>query len=48
MSAKKEKEIKPHSEKPRQACPKCGEGTYLAEHKDRAHCGRCGYTRWKK
>lgn len=29
-------------------CPKCGEGVYLAEHKDRLHCGKCGYTRWKK
>lgn len=29
------------------ACPKCGEGIYLAEHKDRYHCGKCGYTRWK-
>ena len=29
-------------------CPKCGEGIFLAEHKDRFHCGKCGYTRWKK
>lgn len=28
-------------------CPKCGEGVYLAEHEDRYHCGKCGYTRWK-
>jgi small subunit ribosomal protein S27Ae len=28
-------------------CPKCGEGVRLAEHKDRFHCGKCGYTRWK-
>jgi small subunit ribosomal protein S27Ae len=28
-------------------CPKCGPGTFLAEHKDRTHCGRCGYTKWK-
>lgn len=31
----------------KQACPKCGEGYFLAEHKDRMHCGKCGYTRWK-
>ena len=29
-------------------CPKCGAGVFLAEHKDRLHCGKCGYTRWKK
>lgn len=28
-------------------CPKCGPGTRLAEHADRCHCGKCGYTRWK-
>jgi small subunit ribosomal protein S27Ae len=26
------------------ACPKCGAGVFLAQHKDRNHCGRCGYT----
>lgn len=26
------------------ACPKCGPGTFLAEHKDRRSCGRCGYS----
>lgn len=25
-------------------CPKCGAGVYLAVHKDRLYCGRCGYT----
>jgi small subunit ribosomal protein S27Ae len=25
------------------ACPKCGAGTFLAEHKDRNTCGKCGY-----
>ncbi len=24
-------------------CPKCGPGTFLAEHKDRRACGSCGY-----
>ena len=28
-------------------CPKCGPGVYLAEHKDRVSCGRCGYTEFK-
>ena len=25
------------------SCPKCGEGTYMAAHKDRRVCGKCGY-----
>ncbi len=25
-------------------CPKCGPGVFMAEHKDRYHCGRCAYT----
>jgi small subunit ribosomal protein S27Ae len=24
-------------------CPKCGPGIFLAEHKDRWACGKCGY-----
>lgn len=32
----------------RRWCPKCGEGAFLAEHPDRASCGRCGYTEFKK
>jgi len=29
------------------ACPKCGPGTFLAEHSDRRSCGRCGYSESK-
>jgi len=25
------------------SCPKCGPGVYLAGHKDRLTCGKCGY-----
>jgi len=25
-------------------CPKCGEGTFMAPHKDRYTCGKCLYT----
>ncbi len=25
-------------------CPKCGAGVFLAIHKDRMHCGKCGYS----
>jgi ubiquitin-small subunit ribosomal protein S27Ae len=32
----------------RRACPKDGPGVFLAEHKDRFSCGRCGYTEFKK
>jgi len=25
------------------SCPKCGPGTFLANHKDRLYCGNCHY-----
>ncbi len=28
----------------RKSCPRCGEGIWLAKHKNRLCCGRCGYT----
>ncbi|HDN83178.1 MAG TPA: 30S ribosomal protein S27ae [Candidatus Altiarchaeales archaeon] len=28
-------------------CPKCGEGVFMAKHKDRETCGRCHYTEFK-
>ena len=31
----------------RRHCPKCGDGVFLAEHKDRISCGKCGYTEFK-
>ncbi|MCF2142177.1 MAG: 30S ribosomal protein S27ae [Candidatus Heimdallarchaeota archaeon] len=30
----------------RKECPRC-KGSFLAEHKDRRHCGHCGYTEYK-
>ena len=30
------------------SCPKCGPGVFLAKHKDRKSCGRCGYTEMAK
>ena len=32
----------------RKECPRCGRGVFLAEHKDRLTCGKCGYTSFKK
>jgi len=32
----------------RRSCPKCGPGVFLAEHKDRLHCGKCSYTEFKE
>ena len=29
-------------------CPKCGPGFFLANHKNRATCGKCGYVEFKK
>ena len=25
------------------SCPKCGAGVFMAKHKDRWTCGKCGY-----
>ena len=35
-------------ERKNKMCPKCGDGTFLAAHKNRAHCGKCGYTEFQK
>jgi ubiquitin-small subunit ribosomal protein S27Ae len=29
-------------------CPKCGDGIFLGEHKDRYYCGKCSYVEIKK
>ena len=34
-------------ERLRNECPKCGPGVYMADHKDRLSCGKCGYTEFK-
>lgn len=31
-----------------QTCPKCGPGMFLGLHKNRKHCGKCGYTEFLK
>jgi len=28
-------------------CPKCGAGVFMAQHKDRSSCGKCGYAEMK-
>jgi small subunit ribosomal protein S27Ae len=49
---KPKKSVKPHTfyeksgdglKRKNKFCPKCGKGTFLAKHKDRLVCGRCGY-----
>jgi small subunit ribosomal protein S27Ae len=35
-------------ERVRPTCPRCGDGVFLAVHKDRYSCGKCGYTKFKK
>jgi len=32
----------------RKICPKCGPGVFLAQHKNRSSCGKCGYTQYNK
>lgn len=29
-------------------CPRCGPGTFMADHGERLACGKCGYTEWKQ
>ena len=29
-------------------CPRCGAGTFLAQHDNRLHCGKCNYTEFTK
>jgi len=53
--AKKEKKKKQHKgrwelyessgglKRKNKSCPKCGQGTFMAQHKDRHTCGKCGY-----
>ena len=56
MAEKKEKKKKPGKKRhefyegakaKNKSCPKCGEGYFLAEHKDRRTCGKCGYVESK-
>ncbi len=35
-------------ERTKPVCPKCGPGVFMAAHKDRVSCGKCGYTEFKK
>ena len=30
------------------SCPKCGPSVFMAAHKDRLTCGKCGYTEFLK
>ncbi|MHA1223656.1 MAG: 30S ribosomal protein S27ae [Candidatus Heimdallarchaeaceae archaeon] len=32
----------------KKVCERCGDSVYMAEHKDRYTCGKCGYTMYKK
>lgn len=41
LEGKELKRLRPH-------CPRCGPGVFMAEHKNRWACGRCGYTDFKK
>ena len=32
----------------KKSCPKCGTGVFMAAHKERTTCGKCGYTEFAK
>ncbi|NAL76741.1 30S ribosomal protein S27ae [Nitrososphaera sp. AFS] len=29
-------------------CPRCGKGVFMAEHRDRFSCGKCGFTEFSE
>lgn len=35
-------------ERTNKSCPKCGSGSFLASHKERLSCGKCGYVEANK
>ena len=35
-------------ERIKKICDRCSDGIFMAEHKDRFYCGKCGMTVWKK
>jgi len=37
-----------NAERKKKACPRCGQGTWLGEHKGRSYCGKCGYTEFHR
>ena len=36
------------TERKNKFCSKCGSGIFMAKHKDRETCGKCGYTTFNK
>ena len=36
------------AERKNKFCSKCGPGIFMAKHKDRETCGKCGYTTFNK
>lgn len=36
------------AERSLKSCPKCGQGFFMAQHKERTTCGTCGYTEFSK
>lgn len=54
---KKHMSLKPHEyydvssgevRRNRNPCPRCGPGNWLAVHRGRLYCGKCGYTEFEK
>ena len=38
----------PNGKKNKRECPKCGLSIFMAEHKNRFHCGKCSFTEFKQ
>lgn len=41
-------EAKGELKRKNKTCPKCGDGYFLAKHKNRLYCGNCHYTEFVK
>jgi small subunit ribosomal protein S27Ae len=41
-------DVKSGLKRKNKSCPKCGKGVFMAQHKDRATCGKCGWTEFSK
>ena len=37
-----------NGKKTKKFCPRCGPGTFLADHKTRVYCGKCHYTEFSE
>jgi small subunit ribosomal protein S27Ae len=47
-TSQKWKHYDSNGKKKGKTCPRCGPATFLADRKDRLHCGKCAFTEFVK